>query len=278
MLRMLNSHEEQVALHSSWMCRTQREWSGKRHSEHCFIIIHTKYTWAIRKVQCLTQVFVFDWLVDCPSQNMQVRVLGGKTFCSREGRMVVGQMKDNYILVDLETVIHGSYRYRLHKAGIFPEKLCLCYVMFPYNSYFTLHILSSLTWTDAHLHRHLVTLLSGPVVGSFDREFRILFAASLPVPEVRAAPLTVGDTTHYRMNESSDLWYPNRPLLGPLLSPPPPPPEGTPLDWEALGVFRRKSYPHDSPTDPSVEARRGLHRTLRHSRNSHPSRMIFHGT
>ncbi|XP_059924863.1 protein FAM83D isoform X2 [Gadus macrocephalus] len=154
--------------------------------------------------------------------NMQVRVLGGKTFCSREGRMVVGQMKDNYILVDLETVIHGSY---------------------------------SLTWTDAHLHRHLVTLLSGPVVGSFDREFRILFAASLPVPEVRAAPLTVGDTTHYRMNESSDLWYPNRPLLGPLLSPPPPPPEGTPLDWEALGVFRRKSYPHDSPTDPSVEAR-----------------------
>jgi hypothetical protein len=98
------------------------------------------------------------------------------------------------------------------------------------------------------------------------------------VPEVRAAPLTVGDTTHYRMNESSDLWYPNRPLLGPLLSPPPPPPEGTPLDWEALGVFRRKSYPHDSPTDPSVEARRGLHRTLRHSRNSHPSRMIFHGT
>ncbi|CAL8402963.1 unnamed protein product [Arctogadus glacialis] len=154
--------------------------------------------------------------------NMQVRVLGGKTFCSREGRMVVGQMKDNYILVDLETVIHGSY---------------------------------SLTWTDAHLHRHLVTLLSGPVVGSFDREFRILFAASLPVPEVRAAPPTVGDTTHYRMNESSDLWYPNRPLLGPLLSPPPPPPEGTPLDWEALGVFRRKSYPHDSPTDPSVEAR-----------------------
>jgi len=41
---------------------------------------------------------------------MQVRILGGKTFCSREGRMVVGQMKDNYILVDLQTVIHGSYR------------------------------------------------------------------------------------------------------------------------------------------------------------------------
>ncbi|CAL8340004.1 unnamed protein product [Merluccius merluccius] len=140
--------------------------------------------------------------------HMQVRVLGGKSFCSREGRMVVGQMKDNYILVDLETVIHGSY---------------------------------SLTWTDAHLHRQLVTLLSGPVVGSFDREFRILFAASFPVPEERAAPQTAGDSTHYRLNDSSDLWYPNRPPLEPLLSPPPPPPMDNPLDWEALGVFRRSS-------------------------------------
>lgn len=43
-------------------------------------------------------------------QNMHVRVLGGKTFCSRTGRMVVGEMKDKFLLVDLETVIHGSYR------------------------------------------------------------------------------------------------------------------------------------------------------------------------
>ncbi|XP_074521784.1 protein FAM83E [Halichoeres trimaculatus] len=42
--------------------------------------------------------------------NMQVRVLGGKTFCSRAGRMVVGEMKAKFLLVDLETVIHGSYR------------------------------------------------------------------------------------------------------------------------------------------------------------------------
>ena len=179
---------------------------------------------------------------------MQVRVLGGKTFCSREGRIVVGQMKDNYILVDLETVIHGSYRYSLHKPASFPRSYI--YVMFPNNPYFTFYMLFSLTWTDAHLHRHLVTLLSGPVVGTFDREFRILFAASLPVAEVRAAPLTVSDATHYRKNEPSDLWYPNRPLLEPLLSPPPPPPEGTPLDWEALGVFHRKG-----PTDLPVEAR-----------------------
>ncbi|XP_069546683.1 protein FAM83A isoform X2 [Brachyistius frenatus] len=82
--------------------------------------------------------------------NMRVRVLGGKTFCSRAGRIVVGEMKDKFLLVDLETVIHGSY---------------------------------SLTWTDARLHRQLITVLSGPVIDSFDREFRILFAASLPVPD-----------------------------------------------------------------------------------------------
>lgn len=43
-------------------------------------------------------------------QNMRVRVLGGKTFCSKTGRMVVGEMKDKFLLVDIETVIHGSYR------------------------------------------------------------------------------------------------------------------------------------------------------------------------
>ncbi|XP_060925162.1 protein FAM83E [Limanda limanda] len=80
--------------------------------------------------------------------NIRVRVLGGKAFCSRTGRTVVGEMKDKFLLVDLETVIHGSY---------------------------------SLTWTDAHLHRQLITVLHGPVVDSFDLEFRTLFAASLSV-------------------------------------------------------------------------------------------------
>lgn len=42
---------------------------------------------------------------------MQVRVLGGKTFCSRTGTMVVGEMKNKFLLVDLERVIHGSYRW-----------------------------------------------------------------------------------------------------------------------------------------------------------------------
>uniref|UniRef100_H3DBD0 Scaffolding anchor of CK1 domain-containing protein n=1 Tax=Tetraodon nigroviridis TaxID=99883 RepID=H3DBD0_TETNG len=46
------------------------------------------------------------------SHNMRVRVAGGKTFCSRMGKIVVGEMKVNFLLVDLKTVIHGSYRFK----------------------------------------------------------------------------------------------------------------------------------------------------------------------
>uniref|UniRef100_A0A3Q3DNM5 Family with sequence similarity 83 member E n=1 Tax=Hippocampus comes TaxID=109280 RepID=A0A3Q3DNM5_HIPCM len=84
-------------------------------------------------------------------KNIQVRVLGGKSFCSSKGKMMVGELKDKFILVDLERVIHGSY---------------------------------SLAWTDAHLHRHLITVITGSVVDSFDKEFRTLFAASAPVPNL----------------------------------------------------------------------------------------------
>ncbi|XP_056156863.1 protein FAM83E [Lampris incognitus] len=146
--------------------------------------------------------------------NMQVRVLGGKTVCSRDGRKMVGEMKDKFLLVDLETVIHGSY---------------------------------SLTWTDAHLHRQLITVLNGPVVESFDQEFRILFAASSPVPDTWRAAVPPADAP-YQLNDPSDLCWPKRPTLEPLAaSPPPPLPAESPLDWEALGVFHRDNYDRDGP-------------------------------
>ncbi|XP_032370670.1 protein FAM83A [Etheostoma spectabile] len=153
--------------------------------------------------------------------NMQVRVLGGKTFCSRTGRMVVGEMKDNFLLVDLETVIHGSY---------------------------------SLTWTDAHLHRQLITVLRGPVVDSFDREFRILFAASLPMPDTwRVAGTHVGlDVTH-QLKDHSDLWFQRHHHSEPEITNPPSPPAESLLDWEAMGVIQRNSCFPDSPLDQHEE-------------------------
>ncbi|XP_072238042.1 protein FAM83D [Leuresthes tenuis] len=135
--------------------------------------------------------------------NMRVRVLRGKTFCSRSGRMVVGELKDNYLLVDLQTVIHGSY---------------------------------SLTWTDAHLHRQLITVLTGPAVDLFDREFRILFAASVPAPE----PLRVTAGTHanlpHQLKDFSHLRSHKQLCVETENTNPPSPPADSVLDWEAMGV------------------------------------------
>ncbi|XP_034022142.1 protein FAM83E [Thalassophryne amazonica] len=139
--------------------------------------------------------------------NMQVRTLGGKTFCSRTGSVVVGEMKDKFLLVDLETVIHGSY---------------------------------SLTWTDAHLHRQLITVLQGPVVELFDKEFRILYAASLPIPDMWRAAFLHTDVIN-RLKDFSDRRFPRNLPMEPEITAPPSPPADFTLDWEAMGVVQRDS-------------------------------------
>ncbi|XP_036957053.1 protein FAM83D [Acanthopagrus latus] len=146
---------------------------------------------------------------------MRVRVLGGKTFCTRMGRMVVGEMKDQFLLVDLDTVIHGSY---------------------------------SLTWSDAHLHRQLITVLTGLVVESFDTEFRIIYAVSLPVPNTCTVPTSLEAVT-YKPKERPTLRFQNQKLpLQPAIDSPPPPPVDMVLDWKAMGVFSDQCAP-DSPQD-----------------------------
>lgn len=44
----------------------------------------------------------------------------------------------------------------------------------------------SFTWSDARLHRGLVTLLTGEIVDAFSREFRTLYATSWPLPSMPA--------------------------------------------------------------------------------------------
>lgn len=103
--------------------------------------------------------------------------------------------------------------------------------------------LLSLTWTDAHLHRQLVMVMSGPVVESFDREFRILYANSLPIPDTWkagrpiGAPMTDGSVTMHRPKrldvDSS------KPLMMESNVSPPPSFTGQTIDWEALGVVQK---------------------------------------
>ncbi|KAA0707494.1 Protein FAM83E [Triplophysa tibetana] len=137
--------------------------------------------------------------------NIRVRVLGGKRFLSRDTKMVVGEMKDNFVLVDLETVMLGSY---------------------------------SLTWTDAHLHRQIVTVMSGPVVESFDQEFRILYAASLPIPDTCKTEKPAHEPQSNCKPEPLNLSSAKIELAEFVESPPPPPTDFF-LDWEAMGVIHR---------------------------------------
>ncbi|XP_014854109.1 PREDICTED: protein FAM83D-like [Poecilia mexicana] len=139
---------------------------------------------------------------------MRVRVLGGKTFCSRTAKMVAGEMKDNFILVDLEAAIHGNY---------------------------------SLTWTGAHLHRQLVTVLRGPVIDSFDREFRILFADSVPVPDTWGVTAGPQVYNHYQTKDFSRLRLLKQLSAESEITNPPSPPADVFLDWEAMGVLQRDS-------------------------------------
>lgn len=113
-------------------------------------------------------------------------------------------------------------------------------------------MLCSLTWTDAHLHRQLITVLSGPVVDSFDKEFRILFAASFPVPDTCRIADTPAERTHQRKDFSNLRFQKHLPLEADIASPPPPPTDSL-LDWEAMGVVQRDPCFPDSPYDQHKE-------------------------
>uniref|UniRef100_G3TWZ6 Family with sequence similarity 83 member E n=1 Tax=Loxodonta africana TaxID=9785 RepID=G3TWZ6_LOXAF len=83
------------------------------------------------------------------TENLDIRVVRGCSFQSRRRRQVIGHVREKFVLLDGDRVISGSY---------------------------------SFTWSDARLHRGLVTLLTGEITDAFSREFRTLYAASWPLP------------------------------------------------------------------------------------------------
>ncbi|XP_008843207.1 protein FAM83E [Nannospalax galili] len=87
------------------------------------------------------------------TENLDIRTVQGHTFQSRWRRQVSGHVREKFLLLDGDRVISGSY---------------------------------SFTWSDARLHRGLVTLLTGEIVDAFSREFRTLYAASRPLPPAPA--------------------------------------------------------------------------------------------
>lgn len=83
------------------------------------------------------------------TENLDIRTVRGHTFQSRWRRQVTGHVQEKFVLLDGDKVISGSY---------------------------------SFTWSDARLHRGLVTVLTGEIADAFSREFRTLYAASGPLP------------------------------------------------------------------------------------------------
>ncbi|XP_077428805.1 uncharacterized protein fam83e [Vanacampus margaritifer] len=153
--------------------------------------------------------------------NIRVRVLGGKSFCSGKGKMMVGELKDKFILVDLETTIHGSY---------------------------------SLTWSDAHLHRQLITVVTGSAVDRFDKEFRTLFADSAPVPNLWEYAVPHLDMTK-QQKDFKDPRPPRHLDMKQEFPNPPSPPTDVHLDWEAMGVMPRGSFPESLLEEEGIVAK-----------------------
>ncbi|XP_051004502.1 protein FAM83E [Acomys russatus] len=87
------------------------------------------------------------------TENLDIRTVRGHTFQSRRRRQVSGHVREKFLLLDGDRVISGSY---------------------------------SFTWSDSRLHRGLVTLLTGEIADAFNQEFRVLYAASRPLPPAPA--------------------------------------------------------------------------------------------
>ncbi|XP_004619783.2 protein FAM83E [Sorex araneus] len=83
------------------------------------------------------------------TENLDIRVVLGCSFQSRQRRQVKGSVREKFMLLDGERVVTGSY---------------------------------SFTWSDSRLNRGLLTLLTGEIAGAFSREFRTLYATSRPLP------------------------------------------------------------------------------------------------
>ncbi|XP_010902459.4 uncharacterized protein LOC105030341 isoform X2 [Esox lucius] len=87
-------------------------------------------------------------------KNLRVRVTGGTEFLSRSCTRVRGRLGHRFLFIDGDKAVSGSY---------------------------------SFTWTASRLDRHLVTMVTGQAVDSFDRLFRDLYLTSSEVDLRRVA-------------------------------------------------------------------------------------------
>ncbi|XP_003801571.1 protein FAM83E [Otolemur garnettii] len=175
------------------------------------------------------------------TENLDIRIVGGCSFQSRWRRQVRGNMREKFVLLDGDRVISGSY---------------------------------SFTWSDARLHRGLVTLLTGEIVDAFSLEFRTLYAASWPLPPASTQG-PMGSVLGGLQLPRSPHHVSRRRSVAPAS---PPPPDG-PLAHRlaACRIFKgdRKEFP--APPGPALS---DILRNIQHARPTsgpaaRPSRSLW---
>lgn len=123
------------------------------------------------------------------TENLDVRAVRGCGFQSRWRRQVCGCVREKFVLLDGHRVLSGSY---------------------------------SFTWSDARLHRGLVTLLTGEIADAFSHEFRTLYATSRPLPPA-PSPGSLASDPGVLLAARSPHRVAHRRSMAPAS---PPPPEG----------------------------------------------------
>ncbi|CAL8328353.1 unnamed protein product [Merluccius merluccius] len=93
-------------------------------------------------------------------QNMRVRTVSGPQYRCQSGAKFSGSLEQRFILVDCRTVLYGTYSY---------------------------------TWSFEKINLSMVLVVTGQLVGSYDEEFRRLYARSVPPTELMTAAPQVED-------------------------------------------------------------------------------------
>lgn len=106
--------------------------------------------------------------------------------------------------------------------------------------------LHSLTWTDAHLHRQLITVLTGSTVDWFDTEFRTLYADSFPAPDSLMLPGNVLLRVPDKLKNSTHPRFQKRLSVEQEIPTIPSPAKEILLDWKDMGFYHENNSSQES--------------------------------
>ncbi|XP_030207293.1 protein FAM83B [Gadus morhua] len=113
-------------------------------------------------------------------QNLRVRTVSGPQYQCQSGAKFSGALEQRFILVDCRTVLYGTYSY---------------------------------TWSFEKINLSMVLVVTGQLVGSYDEEFRRLYARSVAPTELTSPTSGEEDGLKPLFSPSSSLLSLHRPRM-----------------------------------------------------------------